>query len=329
MNLLTNGQKKMEFDELVGKVFRNKHNAIYDPLFQKQLRSAPWQDWLSQPGYFEVQDQYIERFIDWMYSTKLNRLTNGCKFHSKRYTRRDIIIGTTQSFDEAYFRYAGRRLRMFRGEYAYHRRCYRNFAWLDEHIGNKANGEWADPIEPGDWVIISLPFCGTGGKHSKHEELLDRCAELDVPVILDCAWYGTCHDLDFDLDHPAITEVSFSLSKGIGLGNMRTGVRFSNYAKGDMMPIAQQNAYGHLVLGNCQLALHQMEEFGPDWQANKYLEWYKKLCAKYSMLETNCLHVTMLPRYHKHFDYFLIDESYIKVGVREALKAIRRGELKV
>ena len=88
----------LDFDELIGKVFRNKHNAIYDPAFQKHLASAPWKEWLSQPGYFEVQDMYVERFIDWMYSSKLNRL------------------GTTQSFDEAYFRYAGRRLRMFRGE---------------------------------------------------------------------------------------------------------------------------------------------------------------------------------------------------------------------
>ena len=46
----------LDFDELIGKVFRNKHNAIYDPAFQKHLASAPWKEWLSQPGYFEVQD---------------------------------------------------------------------------------------------------------------------------------------------------------------------------------------------------------------------------------------------------------------------------------
>ena len=319
----------LEFDELLGKVFRNRHNAIYDPMFQKSLKEAPWEQWLSEPGYFEVQDQYIERFIDWIYSSKRNKLTDGCKFHSTRYSRRDIIIGTTQSFDEAYFRYAGRRLRMFRGEYAYHRRVYKNHAWLDEHIGKNSNGDWADTVEPGDWVVLSHPFCGTGSEHPKMKELLDTCHALDVPVVLDCAWFGTCFDLEFDLNHPAITEVSFSLSKGIGLGNMRTGVRWSNYPKNDMMPIAQQNSYGHLVLGNCQLALHQMEQFSPDWQADKYLDWYKQLCAKYSMSETNCLHVTMLPRYHKDFEYFLIDESYVKVGIREALKAVRRGELKL
>ena len=92
----------LEFEELLGKVFRNRHNAICDPMFQKSLKEAPWEQWLSEPGYFEVQDQYIERFIDWIYSSKRNKLTDGCKFHSTRYSRRDIIIGTTQSFDEAY-----------------------------------------------------------------------------------------------------------------------------------------------------------------------------------------------------------------------------------
>lgn len=319
----------LEFEELLGKVFRNRHNAVYDPLFQTNLKEAPWEQWLSQPGYFEVKDEYIERFIDWIYSTKLNKMSDGCKFHSKRYLRRDIVIGTTQSFDEAYFRYAGRRLRIFRGEFAYHRRCYENHAWLDEHIGNKANGEWAEPLEPGDWVIVSMPFCGTGGEHPKLKDLLDNCLALDVPVVLDCAWFGTCYGLDFDLNHPAITEVSFSLSKGIGLGNMRTGIRYSNYPRNDRGTVALQNDYNHLVLSNCQIALHQMANFSPDFVANKYLDWYKQLCAKYNMIETNCLHVTMLPRYHPHFDYFLIDESYVKVGVREALKAVRRGELKL
>ena len=37
-------------------------------------------------------------------------------------------------------------------------------AWLDEHIGNKANGEWAD-LRAWDWVVVSMSFAGTGGEH--------------------------------------------------------------------------------------------------------------------------------------------------------------------
>ena len=71
-------------------------------------------------GYFgSTRPNILKDLLIDPHSTKLNRISDGCKFYSKRYTRRDITIGTTQSFDEAYFRYAGRRLRMFRGEYAY------------------------------------------------------------------------------------------------------------------------------------------------------------------------------------------------------------------
>ena len=36
-------------------LFQTKHSAIYDPEFQKHLAEAPWKEWLSKPGYFEVQ----------------------------------------------------------------------------------------------------------------------------------------------------------------------------------------------------------------------------------------------------------------------------------
>ena len=242
-------------------------------------------------------------------------------------TAERIIVGTTQSFDESYFRYHNRRLRLFRGEYAYHRRCYKNHLWLDQPKTGCFSGEWAEPLDSNDWIIVSHPFCGTGDEHPKLKELLGQCETKHIPVVLDCAWFGTCFNLCFDFDHPAITEISFSLSKGIGLGYMRTGLRFSNYPPLENMPIAQQNSYKHLALSNCQIGIWQMKQFDPDWQARKYLKWYQQLCRKYNMLETKCLHISRLSLYNKYRDDFLIDESYAKVGVREALKALRQKKL--
>lgn len=315
------------FSKLIDTLFNTRHYAIYDPEFQKHLKDAPWKHWLSQSNYFNVKEEYVDSFVRWIYSSRINRLTQGCKLDSQRYTRRDIIVGTTQSFDESYFRYHKRRLRLFRGEYGYHRRCYKNHSFLDQPSTEDSPGEWAEPLDLKDWVIVSHPFCGTGNEHPRLKELLNKCESKGIPVVLDCAWFGTCFDLDFDLDHPAITEISFSLSKGIGLGLMRTGLRFSNYPPSDSMPIAQQNLYRHLVLSNCQIGIYQMKHFGPDWQAHKYLEWYKKLCKKYDMMKTKCLHISLLSRYNKYASHFLVDESYAKVGVREALKAIRKKKL--
>ena len=292
------------FEKNIGVLFNKRHNAIYDPEYQDHLKKAPWESWLSQSNYFDVVEEYIEAFVHWIYSSKNNQLSDACQLSSKRYTRKDIVVGTTQSFDEAYLRYHNRRLRLFRGEYAYHWRCYKNFAWLDQSLKTDSEGSWAEPLESGDWVIVSHPFCGSGREHPRLKELLEKCVEKDIPVVMDCAWFGTCFDLKFDLDHPAITEVSFSLSKGIGLGFMRTGIRFSSYSSSDEGPIAQQNKYKHLVLSNCQLGIYQMEKFSPDWQTNKYLNWYKELCVKYSLLETKCLHISRLPLYSKYADFF-------------------------
>ena len=97
------------------KLFQTRHNAIYDPEFQKHLANAPWKEWLSKPGYFEVKEEYLEKIDAWLHNSENNTLTGLDNFKTH-----DLIHGTTQAFDEAYYRHANRRLRIFRGEYAYH-----------------------------------------------------------------------------------------------------------------------------------------------------------------------------------------------------------------
>ena len=312
---------KPAFKDLIDVLFTKKTNAIYDPEYQNHLKKAPWEKWLSQNNYFDVVEEYIAVFVDWIYSSRENKLSQSLK---EKHFRKDITVGTTQTFDEAYYRYAGRRLRLFRGEYAYHRRCYPNWEWLDQPRGQ--NQEWGTALDSKDWVIVSHPFCGTGGEHPKLRELLDQCEKKNIPVVMDCAWFGTCFGLNFDFSHLAIKAVAFSLSKGLGLGSMRTGLRFSSY-KEENMPIVQQNRYKHLVLSNCQIGIYQMKRFSPDFTFNRYFHWYKKLCESYEMKATHCLHVCLLPYFNEYASHFLIDESYSKVGVREALKAIRQKKL--
>lgn len=156
---------------------------------------------------------------------------------------------------------------------------------------------------------------------------LKICEKKYIPLYIDSVWFRACFNLNFDFNHPAITKISFSLSKGISLGYMKTGLRFSNYSSSENMPITQHNLYNHLVLSNCQIGIWQMNQFDPDWSTRKYLKWYKQLCKKYDMLATKCLNVSLLPLYNQYSGYFLMDGSYAKVGVREALKSVRNKEL--
>ena len=250
-----------------------------------------------------------------------------------------MIIGTTQVFDECYHRYSDKRLRIFRGEYAYHKRvlrdsgssinAYNSWAFLDtptQQLGDSLKNGFTDPLKKGDWIIISQPFCGNGNLQPRFEQILDEASRLGgIPVILDCAWYGTCININIDATHPAITAVCFSLSKAIGMGNMRVGIRYSDF--NDSMPIAQHNEYNHLVLVSAQLGIYMMEHFGPDYIPNKYRQWQLEICEEAGLTPTNCMHLALGPWEQPWKEKFMIDETYIKVGIREALKARRKGEL--
>jgi len=293
------------------KLFLTKHAAIYDPEFQRRLWEAPWQKWLGQPGYFEVKEEYLEAIHNWIHNSKINKVSG-----LDRFKFRDLIHGTTQAFDEAYYRYKERTLRMYRGEYAYHKRVTNSKNFIDT-----VNGDYI-PIEENDWVIISLPFCGNGSRPPFIEELLYDCAIKKVPVLIDCAWYGTAQNFEFIFLYSAITEVCFSLTKSLGLGRMRTGIRYSNYD--DNLPIRQQNNYNHLPLALAQIGLWQMEEFSCDYIPDKYQKIVESVCLKDSISSTPVMHIGLLDKDHPDYDYYLIDNLYSKVGIREAVKKYRK-----
>jgi len=305
----------IDINELIEKgLISNRHAAIYDYKFQTNMRDAPWYNWLDKSGYFECKDEYLKTIHNWINSTSLNSV-----LELDRFKYRDLIVGTTQTFDEAYYEHASKRLRVFRGEYAYHSRAFRNISFLDSVNGNYLR------LGKHEWVIISLPFCGDGTTHKHMNTMLDDALENNVPVVVDCAWFGTCRDMIFDFSHPAITSVSFSLSKGIGLGNMRSGIRYSNNENRNL-PIAQQNLYNHLVLIAAQVGIHQMNTFSPDFTPSKYYEAYQHMCKKIDLIPTNCLHIAMAPE-DNIWNQFLIDGIYRKIGIRNLVKEVYKGNI--
>ena len=116
------------------------------------------------------------------------------------------------------------------------------------HAGTWKNGwTWAymdqDQLDSNDAVIISLPFSDTGGVHSLTQETLDECYKLGVPVLIDCAFYGLCNDIYFNLDHPAITDVTFSLSKSLPASHLRIGMRLTKFDDDDSLLIYNKSGY--------------------------------------------------------------------------------------
>lgn len=179
-----------------------------------------------------VVPDFVNAYRQWIADSKLNAVTGLDKFDQA-----DFSAGTSEAFDKFYLRHCGRRFRCFRGEYLYHRLAWESqnqpWAWLED-----------EPIAPNDAVVISLPFADLGSEHPDYSRaLLDRCFDQGVPVLIDCAFFGICADVNFDFDHPAITDICFSLSKTFPVNTLRIGLRFSRSSTVDTLQIYNATQY--------------------------------------------------------------------------------------
>lgn len=286
---------------------QKKTQAIYDVEFYNSLQEVPFGEWMSKPNPLSCRGEYLEKIEDGIHKSKLNSLKG-----LKRFSRKDLICGTTQSFDEAYFRYRNKRLRIFKGEYAYHLRVNPNLVFIEDA-----------PLREGDYVITSLPFCSTGDIHPSLGKVLMESEALGIPVEVDCAYFGTCEGIQFDFDHPSIKAVSFSLSKGMGLGDIRSGIRFSDYD--DNLPIAQQNNYNHTVLLAAKVGIFMLDRFDFDYIPRRYGESQKSVCEELNLTPTKCMHLAL--GNEEDYSEFIVDDLYYRVGLREVVKMRFQGKV--
>lgn len=293
----------LESQNLVGK----KTNAVFDPAFTKALKQVPWAEWLEKSPPFDCRKEYLQTLHEWIQASRLNSVRG-----LERFSERDLTIGTTQSFDEFYYRYADRRLRFFRGEYAYHRRIVKTWSFLEDA-----------PLSDRDYLIISWPFCSTGAKHPRMDEILHQARQLRIPVLIDGAYFGTCQGLDFDFAHPAIEAVCFSISKSLGLGDIRSGIRYSFYT--DDLPIRQQNRFNHTILADAKIGLYMMEKFSADYIPMQYREAQESVCREARLSPTPCMHLALGEE--SIWSDYKIDETYNRVGIRELVKARKKNKI--
>ncbi len=285
----------------------NRTFAVYDGLFFRALKELPWNQWFKEEERpLFCRDRYLERITEWILSSKTNSITG-----MDRFSRRDLINGTTQSFDDAYYRHRNKRLRFFRGEYAYHRRVFSNWMFLEDAA-----------LDKNDFVILSQPFCSTGDTHPQMAELLRDAESIGVPVILDCAYFGTCAGVNFQFDANCIESVSFSLTKGLGLGDIRSGIRFSNLR--DPSPIQQHNDYHHTVLAAARIGLYMMDLFSADHIPTKYREAQRSICDDLGVQPTRCMHLALGGT---GWEEFTVDGRYQTLGIRDLVKQRQLGKI--
>lgn len=214
----------------------------------------------------DLSDLFCRRYKDWLSSTELNYFIGLDQFQHLTFSN-----ATSESFDKFYMRNNKRRFRCFKAEYVYHQVAWRN-SWPNwKHIED-------EPIESNDAVVISYPFSDTGNKHPMQDEILDRCCELDVPVLLDCVYSHVASGLEFDLRYPCITDITFSLSKVFPLSFARVGMRMTRRDDDDTLFVYQKISYNNRL--GAALGLHFIDNFTPDYIAKKYRPVQEDFCRQ-------------------------------------------------
>ena len=289
--------------------FGKTGNSLWNQPFVDHLMDNFFPD-LDYQNIHNSSDEFLELYPKWIQSSKLNKFEGLDAFPDKY-----VSLGTTQALD--WWQYwciaNGYELTMFRGEYPYNRDV-----WLQSDIN------WCDSIDDaglsqGQAVVVSVPFSGNGRKHEKWDWLMEECNKKNIPVLVDCAWFGTCFGIEVNLDEPCIKMVVFSTGKGLSCGSWRSGIVFSRLEDNEKCSLAVQSEWKHGIHLNVAIANCLMNRFSPDTMPAKYMHSHKAVCDHYGFETTNTIHVALAPETPEWESYHR-DRTYNRVNIAKALK---------
>ena len=291
--------------------FANHGNSIWNQPFFDKLEEGFFRN-IDITDISNASEKFLNIYPEWISSSKMNKFTGMEKF-----PYRFVSLGTTQGLDwwHYYCMANGLNLRMYRGEYPYNRDVLLEEEWRNKRFIDDT------PLQKGDALIISLPFSGTGGKHDEWDDTMEICNSLGIPVFVDCAWFGTCHGLEVDLDQPCITMAAFSTTKGLSCGNWRSGIVFSRIDEGSL---SVQTEWNHGIHLHTSIANFLFEHFTPDAVPKKYKDAHNAVCEHYGLTPSNTVHIAQAPM-TKDWEMFHRDRQYHRVNIRDAVKLYKKS----
>ena len=238
---------------------------------------------------------FKESFHDWLEGSRLNAIKGLSAFPD-----RDIVIGCTQYLDDLHLT-AEKPLAVLSKEYQYHARI---------SPGKIKTIKRPEELQAGDQLIVSLPFAYFGDIHPEMNRVLSVCEDREVPVHIDGCWTGCSRGLHFDFDRPCIQSAGFSLSKSLGLGANRIGLRYAR--KRWSGPVSVMNDFDMNNLAPVWIGLKFIQKFGPDFWQNKYGEIYSRACKVLNLRPTKAIHLAF--------------DGDRPVGVRRVLRFLQEEE---
>ena len=198
-------------------------------------------------------DKYVE-FIDlydkWIHSSK--QTVSGLPKH------KFIVSGITDAFNQLYGLY--NKIGIFDGEYGYHKLV------IGDRVTNNLN--------EADCIVVSHPFSANG--ESSHD-LIEIADQYNKPIFVDCAFFGVCHDINFDFTrYKNIHSVCFSLSKLFGTGLNRVGLLYTI----DKFPVSVYHEWKYPLISQALQHHHLIQMRTPDYAYNTYKQRQIEICQK-------------------------------------------------
>lgn len=252
--------------------------------------------------------EFTNMHTEWIKSGTHNTITGLDSFNHQT-----IIHGCTEALTDFHWAFRKKRLRLFDKEYAYNEMSAEDFTWMHD-----------DELREGDALIISNPFNSLGRTHPEFEKTMETCTDLNIPVLVDCCFYGMCYDVDFNFDYPCIEAACFSLSKTFALGNFRVGTLYSKNPAPSHIRSLHEWVYTPQVAAKVTMKL--MEKFGPDFLVNRYKSTHLELCKEYGIAPTTTLVLGLgdqpydpawLPKYGK---FVYEGKTMWRWGLRDVIK---------
>jgi hypothetical protein len=219
-----------------------------------------------------VYENFKQEMEDYVFSSRLNDFR-----YIKNLDRKDICIGCTQFIDSLYMQGT---VQTLEGDYRYHLRLNPNISF--SRVGD---------LVPDLPLIIAMPFPSTGDIHINMDDILEECLIKNIPLHIDGAWITCCRDISFDFNHPAIHSIAISLSKGLGLGWNRVGLRWSKSHNIDAISI--MNDYRMNLRAVVNIGLHFIRNIDIDHLWLTHAKNYNKICRDFSLMPTKSIYIAL------------------------------------
>ncbi len=241
----------------------------HKPLYDADIQAKIFQCLKSvDPVSVEIErwtsSTYIEKFKNWISASGSHQIQGIDQFAHAAY-----CAGTYDGIQAFVHRHVTtRRIRFSRAEFV-----------GSKIVCNNARAKWCytedAPLESNDAMVLSVPFSGNGNYHPQHQELLENCCDLDIPVLLDLAYFGISSGMILDFDHDCITDLVCSLSKPMST-QLRLGLRLTRYLYDDVIQVLSDNGtYNRIAVS---IGNELLTQFSHDWLVNRYLLRQQMIC---------------------------------------------------